>query len=415
MSLVLESPQRPLKVAFFLEGMYASGVDTSTQLLADALRTQGHRVVTFLPWKERCDDGSSDRVLLSALRVNSKQAVYLSYPISLRLLSLFKEMHFDLIHVHTSTSVNLLAWQVSSLFGIPIVYTYHTMTKEYMHYFGNIPETMESLVTAVVEKFDKVVCNKADAIITPSAKAAAYLAEIGVTPPVSIIPNGIKLDDFSPWPSDYLRARFAIPAQAKILLWVGRLNQEKRPLLAYEIFRDICRQHDNVGDNVVLVMVGDGALRSELEARARRDRLQNRLLLTGLVDYKTMPAIYNSADLWISTSQSEVHPMVAIEAAACGLPAIAWSDRALQGVVEDGVSGFIVDNKSAFVNRLSRILNDGALYQQMRRAALAKGQTYSIETTAYHIAQLYKEVVNPRALAPTLPPTNYQRRFLNFS
>ena len=415
MSLVLESPQRPLKVAFFLEGMYASGVDTSTQLLADALRAQGHRVVTFLPWKERCDDGSSDLVLLSALRVNSKQAVYLSYPISLRLLSLFKEMHFDLIHVHTSTSVNLLAWQASTLFGIPIVYTYHTMTKEYMHYFGHIPETMESLVSAVVEKFDKVVCNKADAIITPSAKAAAYLAEIGVTPPVSIIPNGIKLDDFSPWPSDYLRARFAIPAQSKILLWVGRLNQEKRPLLAYEIFRDICRQHDNVGDNVVLVMVGDGALRSELEARARRDRLQHRLLLTGLVDYKAMPAIYNSADLWISTSQSEVHPMVAIEAAACGLPAIAWADRALQGVVEDGVSGFIVDSKSAFVNRLSRILNDGTLYQQMRRAALAKGQMYSIETTAGHIAQLYKEVVNPTVLAPALPATGYHRRFLKLS
>ncbi len=415
MTVVLESYQRPLKIAFFIEGMYASGVDTSTQLLADALRAQGHRVVTFLPWKERYDEGSSDRVLLSALRVNSKQAVYLSYPISLRLVSLFKELHFDLIHVHTSTSVNLLAWQVSTLFGLPIVYTYHTMTKEYLHYLGAIPETMEPLVEAVAEKFDKVVCNKADAIIAPSAKAAAYLAEIGVTPPVSMIPNGIKLDDFSPWPSDYLRARFAIPAAAQILLWVGRLNQEKRPLLAYEIFREICHQYNHLANNVVLVMVGDGALRGEIEARARRDQLQNRLLLTGLVDYKLMPAIYNSADLWLSTSQSEVHPMVAIEAAACGLPAIAWRDRALQGVVEDGVSGYVVDSKPEFVSRLSSLLNDGARYQQMRRAALAKGRDYSIEATAQQIAQLYKEVVNPTKLVDTLPSTGAYWRFLKFS
>lgn len=411
MAVVVEPLQRPLKIAFFVEGMYASGVDTSTQLLAEALRTQGHRVVTFLPWKERYAENNSDRVLLSALRVNSKQAVYLSYPISLRLLSLFKELHFDLIHVHTSTSVNLLAWQMSSLFNLPIVYTYHTMTKEYMHYFGAIPETVEGLVEAVVEKFDKVVCNKADAIITPSAKAAAYLAEIGVTPPVSIIPNGIKLDDFSPWPSDYLRARFGIAPETQILLWAGRLNQEKRPLLAYEIFRELCAQHDNVA----LVMVGDGALRAEVEARAQRDRLQNRLFLTGLVDYKLMPAIYNSADLWISTSQSEVHPMVAIEAAACGLPAIAWRDRALHGVVDEGVNGFLVDSKGEFLNRLKSILNDGARYQQMRRAALAKGRNYDIETTASHIAQLYNAVVGPVEHATALTPASHHRRFLKFS
>jgi len=411
MTVVLEPLQRPLKIAFFVEGMYASGVDTSTRLLAEALRTQGHRVVTFLPWKERCAEDSNDRVLLSALRVNSKQAVYLSYPISLRLLSLFKELHFDLIHVHTSTSVNLLAWQMSSLFHLPIVYTYHTMTKEYMHYLGAIPETVEGLVEAVVEKFDKVVCNKADAIITPSAKAAAYLAEIGVTPPVSIIPNGVKLDDFSPWPSDYLRARFGIAPETQILLWAGRLNQEKRPLLAYEIFRELCRQRDNVA----LVMVGDGALRAELDARVQRDHLQNRLFLTGLVDYKLMPAIYNSADLWISTSQSEVHPMVAIEAAACGLPAIAWRDRALQGVVDEGVNGFLVDSKSEFLSRLKSVLNDGARYQQLRRAALAKGQDYDIETTAQHIAKLYYEVVGPVDQSVALTPVSHYRRFLKFS
>jgi 1,2-diacylglycerol 3-alpha-glucosyltransferase len=384
---------KPLTIAFFVEGMYGSGVDTSTRLLAEALRAQGHRVVTFLPWKERCISGNQDLVLLPSVRVNSKQAVYLSYPISLRLVTLFNQITFDVIHVHTSTSVNLLAWQMAKLFHLPVVYTYHTMSKEYMHYLGHIPWTMEPWVEAVVEKFDRVICNGADAIVTPSAKAARYLAEIKVTPPVEIIPNGIKLDDFYPWPSDFLQTVYGVPRDAKVLLWVGRLNQEKRPLLAYEIFRRLCAQRDDV----VLVMVGDGALRAELQQRSAQDGLRGRFFLTGLIDYTKMPAVYNSADLWISTSHSEVHPMVAIEATACGLPAVAWADLALTGVIEPGQNGYLVDSEKEFLAALTQTLDNGEQYQQLRRATAHKREEYAVETTATRMAALYASLHKPQS------------------
>lgn len=397
MPFINQPPPQKLNIAFFVEGMYASGVDTSSQLLAEALREQGHRVVLFSPWKEYCGAGKKDVFLLPSVRVNSKQGVYLSYPISLKLLNEFKQTHFDLIHVHTSTSVNLLAWQVSALFDLPLVYTYHTMTKEYMHYWGHIPDRLGSLLDplldSAVEKYDQIICNKADAIITPSAKAARYLANLDLTPPVTVIPNGIKLGNFYPWPSDYLHSEFGVPKERKVLLWVGRLNQEKRPLLAYDLFRDLCLSLDHSRDDVCLVMVGEGALRSELEERCRRDQLQDRLFLTGLVDYKQMAAVYNSADLWISTSKSEVHPMVALEATACGLPTIAWRDSALLGVVDDGDNGFLVDSAQEFRTKLEQILDDGELYQRMHRAALLKGQEYSIETTAERMLRIYKQLV----------------------
>lgn len=415
MPVTVQQATRSLKIAFFVEGMYASGVDTSTQLLAEALREQGHRVILFLPWKEHCSAGQKDVFLLPSVRVNSKQGVHLSYPLSLKLINEFKQTHFDLIHVHTSTSVNLLVWQMSALFALPVVYTYHTMTKEYVHYWGHLPDALggllDPLLDSAVEKYDQIICNQADAIITPSAKAAHYLAEIEVKPPVTIIPNGIKLDNFYPWPSDYLQTHFGVPEKAKVLLWVGRLNQEKRPLLAYEIFRTLCRRRNDV----CLVMVGDGALRAELEERRRRDGLQDRLFLTGLVNYKQMAAVYNSADLWISTSQSEVHPMVALEATACGLPTIAWRDPALVGVVDDGDNGYLLDTTHQFVMRLEQILDDGELYQTMRRAAIRKRQEYSIETTAERVYQVYQQVVPPTASPTPLLPGHKSQRFLKFS
>jgi 1,2-diacylglycerol 3-alpha-glucosyltransferase len=140
-------------------------------------------------------------------------------------------------------------------------------------------------------------------------------------------------------------------------------------------------------------MAGDGVMREQLAQMAINDGLQGRLFLIGLVDYADMSAVYNAADIWISTSTSEVQPMVALEAIACGLPAVAWRDRALEGIIEDGVNGFIVDAEDAFVNALQRLLQDDQLFCAMQRAANQKIQAYGIEAAAKRTLQVYTELI----------------------
>jgi 1,2-diacylglycerol 3-alpha-glucosyltransferase len=381
---------QPLSLAFFIEGMSASGVDTSTQLLATELRRLGHRVVLFVPWKERCQHPDAiDQFWLPAMRVSRDQDVYWAYPVNLPLFEKFHQERFDLVHVHTNTVINLLAWQVAGLFRLPIVYTYHTMAKDYAHYIGPIYQHMSHLVDNAIERYDKLICDQADCVVTPSHKAERYLHDIGVND-LQVIPNGIDLRMFTHTPHNLLRQRFTIPTDEPILLFVGRLNQEKRPLLAYECFRALQRQLANVH----LVMVGDGALRPDLEAYIEEDQLEGRVHLTGVVDYREMPAIYNSADVWVSTSCSEVHPMVAIESGACGLPAVAMRDAALEGVVENGINGFIVEDQAEFVKALLHLLNDRALHQQMRRSAARQARRFRIESTAQQMLDVYRSTID---------------------
>ncbi len=392
----MTSIHRPLNIAFFIEGMSASGVDTSTCLLAKELRKEGHRVTRFLPWKDETHLSALDEVvLLPSLRVSRSQEVYWTYPLNLPLFEKFHKEQFDLIHIHTNTVINLLAWQIAGAFHLPIVYTYHTMAKDYAHYLGPIHDHMGRLVGSAIESYDRLICDRADAVLTPSAKAANYLQEIGVED-VQIVPNGIDLSAFQPIQSQWLQKRFAIPEEHKILLFVGRLNQEKRPLLAYECFRQVARLRDDVH----LVMVGDGAFRQELTEKAAADQLSQRFHLTGLVKYQEMPEIYSSADFWISTSSSEVHPMVAIEAAACGLPAVCWRDAALTGVIEDQVNGFVVDSQEAFCASLLQLLENEERAQQMRQQAIRKVSRFQIETTAQEMVDVYEAVLSrhkPRA------------------
>lgn len=388
----MATADRALNIAFFIEGMCASGVDTSTSLLAKELRRRGHRVKRFVPWKDDLASPGKDEVIkLPAMRVSRKQEVYWTYPLNLPLFETFHQQQFDLIHIHTNTVINLLAWQMASAFNLPIVYTYHTMAKDYAHYLGPIHDHMGKLVDSAIESYDKLICERADIVVTPSAKAAHYLHKIGI-PDVKIIPNGIDLSTFQPASSDWLRTRFRIPKEDKILLFVGRLNQEKRPLLAYDCFRRLAKKLPNLH----LVMVGDGAQRDELLQSAKADKLVDRLHLTGLVNYREMPAVYNSADIWISTSYSEVHPMVAIEASACGLPAVCWRDEALTGVVEHDKNGLIVDTPIAFCNAIQKLLEDEALLTQMQQQATKQASHYHIENCGQKMLDLYKDVIQQR-------------------
>lgn len=382
--------RRPLRIAFFIEGMSASGVDTSTQLLAAALRAQGHHVVLFVPWKERSTAQNHDTIVpLPAFRVSPNQPVYWSVPVSWAIFERFRQDHFDLIHVHTSTTINLLAWQVSSILRLPIVYTYHTMSTEYIHYLGKLAEALEGVVSPAIERLDRLVCNQADAIVAPSRKAERYLTQIGVKPPLTVVPNGVDLRAFQPAPSSYLQERLHVGPERKILLFVGRLNQEKRPLLAYECFRRIRAAEPAA----LLVMVGTGALHDELSERIAADGMRDHVRLAGGISYAEMPRVYNSAHLWISTSVSEVHPMVAIESAACGLPAVAWNDPALEDVVLPEKTGRIASTEQQFVDAAIALLRDDALRDQMSRAAALRATAYDVDSTAQRMAALYRSLL----------------------
>ena len=228
-----------LQIAYFLEGMEASGVETSTRLAAQALVRLGHAVTVFTPWVRQEIEEGVKYFQLPSMRMPTDQAVYWSLPVSMRVLDEFRLRRYDVIHLHTSTMVGALVWQVSKLRDIPIVYTYHTMNKEYTHYLRRFVGQDAAWLDAALEHYDRMVCNQTAAVVAPSHKAARYLATLDIDPPTVVIPNGVNGQMFSPGHSDHLREQFGIPAAAPILLFVGRINYEKRPAAVYELFRTV--------------------------------------------------------------------------------------------------------------------------------------------------------------------------------
>ncbi len=381
-----------LRIAYFLEGMPASGVETSATLTAHALAKMGQYVTVFTPWAHEpvtADEESRVEYFhLPGMRLPSDQEVYWSMPVSMGVTAKFHGMHYDIIHVHTSTLVCVLAWQLSRLYGLPVVYTYHTMSKEYTHYYRRFMGPAEPWLDSAVEHYDRLICNRAAAVVAPSGKAAAYLAGLRIDPAVTIIPNGVDTHAFFPGRSDYLHDRFRLLDSERVLLFVGRLNQEKRPDAVLDLFRRV-----SVGrSDLHLVLAGAGPMEVALREQAARAGLATRVHFAGVAPYALMPEFYRSATLWLSASQSEVHPMAALEAITSGLPAVAIADEALRGVVEDGVNGYTRSRIDELAVAAGRLLDNDSLRAKMAAASLQISGRYSLDATAHHLTELYHEV-----------------------
>jgi len=125
---------------------------------------------------------------------------------------------------------------------------------------------------------------------------------------LKLAPLGVDLDLFSP-------SSIAL-ARTNKLIHVGTLTPVKDQTTLLRAFRIVHQQSPHTR----LTIVGDGPLRPKLEALTHELGLSDAVQFRGEIDHATLPAVYQSGCGFVLTSHHEAQGMVAIEAAACGLP-----------------------------------------------------------------------------------------------
>jgi glycosyltransferase involved in cell wall biosynthesis len=151
---------------------------------------------------------------------------------------------------------------------------------------------------------------------------------------VCVIPNGCDAATFHPDDRAAARQALGMPADAVVLLYVGRLVAEKGLRELVEAVRQLAAQRRNLQ----LVLVGDGPLRNELSALAASS---GNVRLTGPLAPEAVAQWMVAADLVTLPSYSEGHPNVLVEALACGRPVVATDVGGIPEVV-DRDSGVLV-------------------------------------------------------------------------
>lgn len=190
---------------------------------------------------------------------------------------------------------------------------------------------------------------------------AAKLRELGVGN-VRIVPLGVELEEFSPDRRDpELRKSLGIAEGEPLLIYVGRLDRERRAQLVVDAFS---RLPQSLGAR--LVLIGDGPVRDAI-AEARNDRI----IAPGyLSDRSELARWLASADLYVSAMADETFGVSVIEAQASGLPVVGVAAGAMLDRV-DGETGRLgpVDNAAAMAANIVEVWNsDRAAMGQAARA-----------------------------------------------
>jgi glycosyltransferase involved in cell wall biosynthesis len=201
------------------------------------------------------------------------------------------------------------------------------------------------------------------------------------------MPNPVDVDVFRPAEQrerDEWRARHDLPSSAPVAIYVGRLSPEKG---LPGLLRGFAHAARNAPDAVLLV-VGDGPIKSDLETLAAE--LTAQIRFTGRAPISDVPRWLSASDVFALTSPSEGFPCALLEAMAVGLPSVVSAIPANLQLIDQGVHGLTVgwNDTEAIGAAFLRLFGDRELRRNM--GAVARERAAANYSTAV-VLDLYEE------------------------
>ncbi|MBR1865809.1 MAG: aldo/keto reductase [Lachnospiraceae bacterium] len=381
-----------MNIGLFTDTYYPelNGVANSVFLLKQELEKKGHNVyviTTKTPGAPASEKGVF-RVPSKAWDPIPERRIGMVY--HPRIAMQIHKMKLDIIHTHTEFSVGMFGRIMAHEMFIPVVHTYHTIYEDYTHYIKKYISS-EKRARQFVKQFSKFSVRGAEELIVPTEKVARLMRRYGVKPDINVIPTGIDLKRFQVQDSEAAKLRLklmlGIPREHKVVLYLGRVSEEKN-------IDELMEYFDHYVDRrqaVTFLIVGDGPYRSVLERMAKGKKHRKQIRFAGAKPWDEITHYYQLADVFVSASTSETQGLTYIEALASGLPVVARRDPCLDGVLFHEKNGFMFEDESTFIYGLEQVLYNRRK-MDYRASALESVEQFSTEKFAGRIENIYFHV-----------------------
>jgi glycosyltransferase involved in cell wall biosynthesis len=302
-----------MKVLHVITGLDAGGAEQQLATLLRYTRHESDVVVLYNPGPvadQIEEDGTSVRDL--GMRKNTE------LPALARLYRIARDGHYDVVHAHLYRA-QIYARPAARLAGVPVVLTTEHSIGEthierrkmsggvHMLYLASELFSDASIAVSDVVR-DRLVRWK-----VPAGK-------------ISVIPNGIEVDEFAYDPESrrQVREQFDIPADAYVIGALGRLDSNKRVAMTMEAALPL------LGEHCRMLVIGRGDELPHLEAAATSLGVADWVTFGGYqADSRAMLAAF---DLYVAASEQETFGLAILEALASGLPVLYTTCPALDGI-----------------------------------------------------------------------------------
>ncbi|GAB2819410.1 D-inositol-3-phosphate glycosyltransferase [Actinocorallia aurea] len=311
--------------------------------------------------------------------------------------------HYDLVHSHYWLS-GQPGWVAAHRWGVPLVHSMHTLAK-----VKNLSlaegDTPEPALRVTGE--EQIVADAHELVANTSDEARELVDLYGALPErVQTVAPGVNLEVFTPGGRAEARERLGVPADAYLLLFVGRIQPLKAPDVLVKAAARLLERRPDLRTRLVVAIVG-GPSGTGKERPESLQKLAASLGLSDVVRFEPptrqegLAEWYRAADVTVVPSHNETFGLVAVESQACGTPVVASAVGGLRTAVGDGISGVLVQGHDPedYARVLEHLYDEPHLRERLGQGAVRHARVFGWDATADRLLRVYNSVVNERVCA----------------
>lgn len=293
----------------------------------------------------------------------------------------------DIVHANYWLS-GVAAHRIKHALDIPFVSTFHTLARAKAE--GGDPEPDWR------DRAEAELINCADAVCVSCIEEELQFRRLYGNPHgrIEIIAPGVEHAFFAPGEQTGARAALGLPDDVPVILFVGRIQPLKGPDVAIRALHALGRP------DALLLLVG-GSSGSDGDGEVERAHqlvdelgLHDQVRFVPPQPHHILSTYYRAADVVVVPSRSESFGLVALEAAACGIPVVASAVGGLRSLVDDGETGFLIHERDPgeFAKAIARILDEPMLSASMAHLSSDRASSYTWGFAAARLRRLYTDL-----------------------
>ncbi|MBI1850097.1 MAG: flippase-like domain-containing protein, partial [Planctomycetes bacterium] len=292
-------------------------------------------------------------------------------------LGVIRRDRIDVMHLqgYASCTFGRIA---SALTGVPVIVQCHSVDPRYKLYMALA---------------DWVLARRTDRCLTLCQTVRRFVIDRQHVPEtrVETFPLGIDLEEFRPHSAEEIskvRESLGIPPGKRIVGTMTRLFEQKGNAYFLEAVSMLARAHPDV----LFLVVGEGPLRAELEAHARKLGVDDRVRFLGF--RKDAADVLSTFDVAVLASLWEATPLTGYEAMAMGKPIVSTNVDGLSEILEADRTALLVPprNPDALAREIDRVLRDPALAERLATSALDASRRFGVDDYVRRLEDTYEEV-----------------------
>lgn len=397
-----------MKIAMFTNNYkpFIGGVPISIEQLSDGLRALGHTVYIFAP-----DYGleETDEYVIRYRTFYQKEengfvvGNFMDREIERR----FKEMNFDVIHVHHPMLAGYAGLYLGKKYGVPVAYTYHTRYEEYLYYMKFFQKMQQHdrmfrgitrySKEVLVPKYMAGFARRCDLIFAPTQLMKDLMMQQGVDTRITVLPTGLQDSAFvkDEEKAAEIRNRY-LGGRKYLFSTIARLEKEKN--LDF-LLDGIKKLKTMIGDSFCVMIIGEGTQKAHLMDRVQCEGLGEQVAFIGRVPNTEIKHYQFASDAFLFASKSETQGIVLLEAMASGSPVIAVKASGVVDVVKNGFNGYMTDeNVTEWAMAVKRTVENPENCGRMSVQAVSTASRYHNSAIAAEAEMQYTKMVNARRL-----------------